>query len=321
MATALIGKSGPVRKTVTITANQTFFLPDGYDADNPLVVDVLAIGGGGGGGGGSVASSWAKIWTTYGGGGGSGVAVAKKLYLSEPVEIVVGAGGLGGSPSYTQFATEGGDGGDTFFGTFIAAPGGEGARPAGQGGSGGSGGGAGGPEFANSGSTTSSGPGGGGVFGNDGEPSLGNLTTTSTSYVSSTFWYRYQYWDWSPPRPGMVGIMGGPIRWGIRPVRYSYPVTTSTTETVESRGGDGVGFNPDQPGGGGGATGTRNVPKAGGPGYRLSGGMSGLTEPGSQDATDFGCGGGGGAPSTSASNDISRGGDGYQGVVIVSWFE
>ena len=321
MATALIGKSGPVRKTVTITANQTFFLPDGYDADNPLVVDVLAIGGGGGGGGGSVASSWAKIWTTYGGGGGSGVAVAKKLYLTEPVDIVIGAGGVGGDPSYTQFSTAGGNGGDTYFGALLAAPGGDGAQESGFGGSGGSGGGAGGPEFTTTGSTTSSGPGGGGVFGNDGEPSLGNLTTTSVSYASGVYWYRYQYWGYVAPPPGMFGPQIQRLIWGVRPYRYSYPVTTSSTEKVESRGGDGVGFNPDQPGGGAGGSGTRNAPKVGGAGFRLSGGNPGLSEAGAQDATDYGCGGGGGAPSTSASNDLSRGGDGQQGVVIVSWFE
>lgn len=308
MATALIGKSGPVRKTKTITANQTFTLPDGYDADNPLVVDVLAIGGGGGGGGGSVASSWAKVWTTYGGGGGSGVAVAKTIYLTQPVEIVIGAGGVGGQPSYTQFSSAGGDGGDTFFGTHIAAPGGEGAREGGLGGSGGSGGGAGGPAYTLTGNPTSSGPGAGGVFGNDGEPSLGNLTSTQYWY-----WYRGPWWRYGYGYP----YYGYPFYWGWRNWRAS----TTITDKIENGGGDGVGFNPDQPGGGGGASGTRSVPKIGGAGARLSGGGIDLTDVNAKDATEFGCGGGGGAPSTSASNPLSIGGDGYQGVVIVSWFE
>jgi hypothetical protein len=94
--------------------------------------DLLVVGGGGGGGGGKPRGTYAEVDAGSGGGGGGGhVTVADNTPISSPVDVVVGAGGTGGSSSSADFyetaITFGGVGGTSSFGSVTASGGGPGS--------------------------------------------------------------------------------------------------------------------------------------------------------------------------------------------------
>jgi hypothetical protein len=111
---------------------QTFQAPGGYvympsSGLVTAVVECQAAGGGGGGAQSSIPSAGVEGWLQSGGGGASGGYSKKTLDVSlvrGGVNLVVGAGGAGGSPT-----TAGMMGGDTSFGAFCLAKGGGGGQP------------------------------------------------------------------------------------------------------------------------------------------------------------------------------------------------
>jgi len=99
-------------RVVAFNSSGTFTVPVSVNK-----VDVLVVAGGGGGGG------------NGGAGGGAGGLVFEQSYpvsLGSTIDIVIGAGGLGSSvPNGTRF--NGGNGGNSHFGTIIANGGGGGS--------------------------------------------------------------------------------------------------------------------------------------------------------------------------------------------------
>jgi hypothetical protein len=81
-------------------ASGTFTLPSGYNAGNPLNVDIIAVGGGGAGGN-----------FNYGGGGGAGDVAIGSFALTAGCTITIGAGGT--TVTGTTSAGVGGTGGTT----------------------------------------------------------------------------------------------------------------------------------------------------------------------------------------------------------------
>lgn len=117
---------------------------------------VTVIGGGGAGGCGFNASEESG---GGGGGGGAGDVVTEYVYLSSPVKIVIGAGGIATSGMESGFVTvgkTGGQGGESSFG-IISSSGGQGGT---GGGANGRGGGAGGSAGGGSGGNAIGGCGG-----------------------------------------------------------------------------------------------------------------------------------------------------------------
>lgn len=92
--------SSAALKRQQFTSSGTFVLPSQFGPANPLYCTVTAVGGGGAGGGGNHMP----------GGGGGGRVVRQTMGLTGNIPIIIGAGG-----AYT--GGNGGNGGDTFFGT------------------------------------------------------------------------------------------------------------------------------------------------------------------------------------------------------------
>jgi hypothetical protein len=121
------------------------FTEDGIWTPSPGLygVEVIARGGGGGGSTGNYdLDSWTYFDGTNtfsgtsthriggAGGGGGGASMSRNMIrgseFTEPIDIVVGAGGLGAVNTHGQFPefTPGGDGGDSSFGQYFFAGGG-----------------------------------------------------------------------------------------------------------------------------------------------------------------------------------------------------
>ncbi|MDR2521001.1 MAG: hypothetical protein LBC72_00385 [Spirochaetaceae bacterium] len=101
-------------------------MPDVFTFFIPRPLEVLVAGGGGGGGG--------AFTDLPGGGGGAGGFVLAEIPAPESSYTVsVGAGGAGGMPCGSGVVSQGGAGGDSAFGAYVATGGGGGAAPGGGG--------------------------------------------------------------------------------------------------------------------------------------------------------------------------------------------
>lgn len=245
-----------------------------------VTCDILVVAGGGGGGG--------TNDRTAGGGGAGGVVYLQNQTLnSNTYAIVVGQGGTGGPNG-----SNGSNGGNSSLGTLaIAIGGGGGAGPNFvNGNSGGSGGGiCHGAGTAGSG-TTGQGYGGGPLSANDG---FNGIFTASGG-------------------GGAGGIGGNGTRSGGGSGGPGILVSITGTPTYYAGGGGGSAnyiYTTSVSGGQGGVGG-------GGSGATTSGPNNSYVSVSGGDATYYG-GGGGGSAGNSASVPPCKGGDGYQGIVIV----
>jgi hypothetical protein len=123
MGIATIGTSGATGKTLyvqkfTTVGPNTFTLPSGYGASNPLVCEVLLVGGGGGAG---HYTSYSTYQVAGGGGGGGGVK-RDIISLTDNATAYVGDGGpgmlgLSTKSSLSYGGSFGGIGETSWFGT------------------------------------------------------------------------------------------------------------------------------------------------------------------------------------------------------------
>lgn len=120
----------PSPKLDTFNVNSTWVKPA-----NARMIEVIVIGGGGGGGSGAFNNlSVANNYATGGSGGSSGGRSEKTFearHLPASVAVTVGQGGLGGTSLNTSTPTNGvfgNDGGETNFGTYLTAFGGQGGQ-------------------------------------------------------------------------------------------------------------------------------------------------------------------------------------------------
>lgn len=196
------------------------------------------------------------------------------------VAVVVGAGGVGGSPTETRSS-----GNASSFGNLIAVGGGYGMTFGETGGNGGSGGGLshGSLDSPGTGIAGQGFPGGG-----KGYDSHGGIFTASGGGGA-----------------GGVGAVGTPSTGGAGGSGASCPAVTGATLYAGGGGGSSQG---GPPGGAGGAGG-------GGAGASV---VSGPPPPGGNGTEGTG-GGGGGAVTGSTGGPPSKGGNGGSGVVIIKW--
>ena len=114
------GKTLYVQKFTTVGPN-TFTLPAGYGASNPLVCDVFLVGGGGGAGGTTYNTTSGNYCGA--GGGGGGAVKYETISLTANATAWVGDGGLGGMGAFNSAKTgmshssHGGNGEASWFGT------------------------------------------------------------------------------------------------------------------------------------------------------------------------------------------------------------
>jgi hypothetical protein len=113
---------------VTITASQLWTVP-------PAVSKIkVELWGGAGGGGGAGAYSYSYNLNKGGDGGGGGYVQQEiDVVPSEQFMVVIGAGGSPGNNTWNYYPpyygdTDGGNGGDTWFGTYYKASGGKGGK-------------------------------------------------------------------------------------------------------------------------------------------------------------------------------------------------
>jgi hypothetical protein len=113
--------------TQIFTASGTWTKPSGVSADDTLIVACI----GGGGGGGARRASTGVSNTSAGGGGGGGVGFISIRIgdLSATVDVTVGAGGVGGTQTADNTGQNGGEGGQSLFGSFLRSFGGGGGLP------------------------------------------------------------------------------------------------------------------------------------------------------------------------------------------------
>ncbi|HNY02011.1 MAG TPA: hypothetical protein PKG48_05465 [Bacteroidales bacterium] len=122
------GAGGSLPGPVTLTSSQTWTVPGGV---SKIKVELWGAAGGGGGAG---AYSYSYYLNT-GGDGGSGGYIREEVAVSpaQQFTVVIGSGGNAGSNAYYSYPswygdTDGGNGGDTWFGNWKAAGGTGGKR-------------------------------------------------------------------------------------------------------------------------------------------------------------------------------------------------
>ena len=296
---ATLTVTGTIVNVYTTPGSDTWVKPAGA-----TMVYVCCIGGGGGGGGGGYSSTSTGV---YGGSGGAGGAVTYAMlpaeFLPSSVDITVGAAGVAGTGggfggTGTNSGTVGTAGGESKFGTFLRASGGDGGfggtttsisegqtPPSASTGmfSGGAGGDADDDQDSGAGgSSTRHGGGGGGG---------GGSYSGTTSRV-----------------PGAGGAA-----WAHTPIGYTQPAAGVNSSTVNgTNGADALQYCPDDSptggsgGGGGGAARTTAGLQAGRGGHGAKYGGAG--------------GGGGAVNNVGASGRGGNGGNGAQGAVMVITF-
>ena len=118
-----------------ITSSRTWVRPGDL-----LSMQVIVIGGGGGGGSGEVQiANTNGVGNAGGGGGGGGVSIAalNATDVTPTVEVAIGTGGAGGASRISAGdGNSGAAGGETSFGSYLAAPGGGGGTKGSNGGGG-----------------------------------------------------------------------------------------------------------------------------------------------------------------------------------------
>lgn len=279
------------------------FTEDGVWTKPPFLaeaeVTVIAGGAGGRGGGGHYSTT-----PHSGGGGGAGglsVETFEAADLPSTVNVTVGLGGSGGAGgNNVQIGSQGGVGGDSSFGAFVAASGGE----VGNSFSGGDGG-VGATEDGGHGGAGAAGPAvGSGEHGLPGEnrdaaPGGGGGGGVLDNVVSSI----------SGPGEGGAGGNSGSVLGGSAGV--GVVITSGSSNAVGSPGVDGS--NSDSFGGGGGGGGGGCAGKSAGGGQAIAGDGG--------NGGKYGGGGGGGGNASrvgSGANSFGGdGGDGHSGVVVV----
>ncbi|WP_425325402.1 phage tail protein [Pantoea stewartii] len=115
------------------TSNGKFQVPDGVST---VYLSGCAAGGGGGGGGCRTNTSEFGGGGGGGGGGGAGQSVIKRAITVKPgemIDVVIGAGGAGGTTSVNSDGKAGGVGGNTVFGNYLTLIAGQGGDPGGGG--------------------------------------------------------------------------------------------------------------------------------------------------------------------------------------------
>jgi hypothetical protein len=297
------GAGGTYSKVVRIlTSSGTWTKPTGLTH-----LEVVCIGGGGGGASGAKRAS--GVVSRGGGGGGAGSIAWYTLLASElsaTENYTIGAGGAGGASQSTNTSANiaGSAGGDSFFGSFVLAKGGNGANNAGSGG---------GASSSISQLPSSNNPGGAGAnSAANGSAGLGASQQSTTSGYYDTR---------GSGAGGGISTANAEASGGTGARYYNKSGTLSSLNggEVATNGGDGVNYYMDRmpfimgtedtayedvtigygtPGGGGGSSTSGNAGRGG------DGGLYG------------GAGGGGG----SARNDVGnsgRGGNGAQGVIIL----
>ena len=252
----------------------TFTKPPGYQH-----FDVDVLGAGGGGGGGAKQASW------RGGGGGAGGMMAKQRLLSSAISasvtVTIGAGGAFGPDSDTL---NGSAGGDTTFGAYIIAFGGEG-----------------GPHGA-SGAFADHAYGGSITQENGGISTgyiAGNLSTLGQSYgynAGGTLW-KITVANNNPPQAGIGGLHSGATGGCGQIPSYAGSAGGVSGDINQLSGGGAAGAVA---GAGAGTNGGADVMEGGGGGSDGVGGDGGLGSGG----------GGGGRGTTTIGYNGGTGGDG-----------
>lgn len=131
MGSSVVGGASSAAKSLyvqkfTTEGPNTFTLPSGYGASNPLVCEVTLVGGGGGAGGTSYNTTTGEF--AWAGGGGGGAVKQEIISLTADATAWVGGGGLGGGGSYSTAKTSiahschGGFGEASWFGTSSTGP-------------------------------------------------------------------------------------------------------------------------------------------------------------------------------------------------------
>lgn len=326
------GGGAVIRRQVTFTSSGTFTLPAGYDASQPLLVDIEICGGGGGGGGGG---KHGTNQTGYGGGGGaSGVAMLyKNVPLTANATITLGAGGTGGAGTASAGSTgsDGSSGGTSDVNSLYFAPGGgagsyggytdllisrrgygvnsygfyiPGGMMPGQQHTPGAGGGSGGT-YSNDSGTTSATVNWGGSRGSKGwtGPRDFNARTTNTT------------WDLASNYHGQ-GINGVHATLGSDISNNTVPSSYSEIAVLQRGAGGNGGAAANAVTSGGGLSGTKT--DGGRSGYSNS--LSGTGSANGGTATDAGAGGGGGAGRGSTGGTSGTGGNGGTGYAIITYW-
>ena len=272
------------------TGNGTWTKPT-----NAKIVNVICIGGGGGGGSGRVGAASSN---RYGGGGGAGggytIATFSTSALNASEVITIGAGGTGGtSVTGTNNGNNGTAGGDTIFGDYLQAKGGN----------------------SGSGGTTAAGTAGAitnytvGTLPNIDQSTAAGAAGAAGNASNVATQDRYIRPTGGGGGGGIssanargVGSTGGSIIANSLPVSIS---GGSGGNPVGNPGGNGNSFsNTIGTGGGGGSAGSTDGLTNG-----FNGGNGGM----------FGAGGGGGGAATDPASS-GAGGNGYNGVCIVITF-
>jgi len=275
-----------------ITVTQTWTKPEGL-----ISVEVTVFGGGGGGAGGG----GRRAFIPRSGGGGQGGGISVQTFaagdLTDTVLCTIGAGGAGGASSNgQQYGNPGQDGGDTSFGAYLSANGGDlGSSQSG----GGSGEGEGGLEDGGDGGDGNSGPGSGPNPGDPGEDVTyaggggggSGAPNNSTGSIEAA-------------QPG--GDSGSAL--GGSGGATAYSAAANATGGNGTAGQNGADFG----GGAGGGAGGSATAMVNGTGTGGAGGAGGL----------FGGGGGGGGMGIGKSSSTSfggAGGAGGQGAIILRY--
>jgi hypothetical protein len=247
-------------------------------------VHVFLVGAGGGGGGVSTAET-----DRVGGGGGGGQVVERDLSVAGNLTVTIGAGGAGGATTDLYFPNRGSNGGDS---TLTG-----GASLTAYGGSGGGGG----------GSSSYYRP---GLPGNGNTGGAGNSISNCIGGSGGGAGGPALSPDIVPTAYGMPGVSN----FGYR----GSPSAIHSSRTVPNQPGPGVkGF------GGGGVGGSEFAQDNPSYGYLIAspsdgGGAAGVSSAGGNAVANTGGGGGGAAGTGSTSY---AGGDGADGICIITWFE
>jgi hypothetical protein len=178
------GAAGAGPAYQAFTASGTWTKPSGYDPDTQVLVELWAAGGAGGRG--------ASGNGNPGGGGGGGGYVAKLYRIADLPSSVSIAIGAGGTPGGAQ-NTDGGNGGNSTFGSLMTAYGGSGGGSVtGSGGVAGGGGGTIAAGVLGGSGRGGGGPSGSGILGNNDATGLwggggGKTSTTAGSGGHATY--------------------------------------------------------------------------------------------------------------------------------------
>lgn len=292
-----IASSSITGGTITTYGNYRVhtFTTSGSFTINGLVsiqaADILIVAGGGGGG--------ATCDRTGAGGGGGGVIYLTSQTLTPGTyNVVVGSGGSGGTyTNGTNVSVKATSGGNSSFGALgTAVGGGYGASQDNAGdyaGSGGSGGG-----ITHVGGTAGSGTSGQGYAGG---PVAFNQGSIPGAFAAS-----------GGGGAGAVGSNGTPVGGGAGGSGVQNSI--NGTATYYAGGGGG---SVNYIGGGSGSGGTGGL-GGGGNGANTTGPNNSPTSVNGGDATFYG-GGGGGAAANHGGPPSNRGGNGYQGIVIIRY--